>query len=202
MRNRRLVAGLVAVACAAALPAAASAHNGQPGKGHHGSKAAHGQPGKGNDATRTTVRLSPLSGQTAKGFAELKQRTGALSVALVVSHLTPGKFYAAHVHLGACGTAGAVALTLPDIYADENGVAKLVTTLPTGPTDNYVASGFSVDVHAGASNVATPAIACGDVVVKAAKARSKAWLKGTTAKGWAEAVQKGSDASVWFLSVA
>jgi hypothetical protein len=200
MRNSRLVVGLVAVACAAALPAAASAHTGQPGKSRHGAKAANGHPGKGNDANRTTVRLAPLSGQTARGFAELKQRTGALSVALVVSHLTPGAFYAAHVHNGTCATPGAVALTLPDIYADEDGVAKLVTTLPTGPADNYIASGFSVDVHAGASNVATPAISCGDVVVKAAKAhskaRSKAWLKGTTASGWAKAVQKGSDVTV------
>jgi hypothetical protein len=194
MRNSRLVVGLVAVACTVALPAAASAHNGQPEKSQHGSKAAHGHPGKGNDSNRTTVRLLPASGQTAKGFAELKQDTGALSVALVVSHLTPGKFYPAHVHLGTCGSPGVVALTLPDIYANERGVARLVTTLPTGATDNYTTGVFSVDVHADA---ATPAITCGDVVVKPAKSSSKAWLKGTTAKGWAEAVQKGSDVTVW-----
>jgi hypothetical protein len=196
MRNRRLVVGLVAVACAVALPAAASAHKGQPEQSQHGSKAAHGHPGKGNDAARTTVRLSPVGGQTAKGFAELKQNAGALSIALVVSHLTPGKFYAAHVHTGTCATPNApVALTLPDVYANERGVAKLVTTLPTGLTDNYIANGFSVDVHAG--DATTPAISCGDVVVKAAKASSKAWLKGTTAKGWAEAAQKGGDVTVW-----
>jgi hypothetical protein len=198
MRNSRLVVGLVAVACAVALPAAASAHKGQPEKSQHGSKAAHGHPGKGQDATRTTVRLSPAAGQTAKGFAELKQHAGALSVALVVAHLTPGQFYAAHVHTGTCATPNApVALTLPDLYANERGVAKLVTTLPTGATDNYIANGFSIDVHAGPTGAATSVLSCGDVVVKAAKATSKAWLKGTTAKGWAEAAQKGSDVTVW-----
>jgi hypothetical protein len=199
MRNSRLVVGLVAVACAAALPAVAAAHNGQPQKAQHGAKAAHGHPGKGRggDPNSATVRLAPAAGQTAKGVAELQQRTGALSVALVVSHLTPGAFYAAHVHAGTCAAPGAVALTLPDVYADEHGVAKLVTTLPTAAAADYVASGFSVDVHAGPSASPSAVISCGDVTVKAAKTSSKAWLKGTTAKGHAEAVQKGSDVTVW-----
>ena len=197
MRNHRLVTGLVAVVCAAALPAAAAAHNGQPQKAQHGARSAHGHPGKGGDPNSVTVRLAPVTGQTAKGIAELKQRTGALSVALIVSHLTPGAFYAAHVHAGTCAAPGAVALTLPDIYADENGVAKLVTTLPTATTADYVATGFSVDVHAGPSATPTAVISCGDVTVKPAKSYAKAWIKGTTAKGHAEAVQKGSDVTVW-----
>ena len=45
---------------------------------------------------------------------------------------------------------------------------------------------------------ATPVITCGDVAVKAAKADSKAWLKGATAeRGRAEPMQKGSDVTVW-----
>jgi hypothetical protein len=199
MRNRHLVVGFVAVACAAALPAAAIAHNGQPQKAQHGSKAAHRHPGKGRggDPNSATVRLAPATGQTAKGVAELKQRTGALSVALVVSHLTPGAFYAAHVHAGTCAAPGAVALTLPDVYADEHGVARLVTTLPTATAADYVATGFSVDVHAGPTATPGATIACGDVAVKAANSYAKAWLKGTAAKGHAEAVQKGSDVTVW-----
>jgi len=199
MRNSRLVVGLVAVACAVALPAAAAAHKDQPEKAQHAAKAAHGHPGKGKggDPNSATVRLAPATGQTAKGVAELKQRTGALGVALVVSHLTPGAFYAAHVHAGTCAAPGAVALTLPDVYADEHGNARLVTTLPTAPTADYVANGFSVDVHAGPSASPGATISCGDVTVKAAKTYAKAWLKGTTAKGHAEAVQKGSDLTVW-----
>jgi len=195
MRNSRLVVGLVAVACAVALPSVAAAHNSHPLKAQHGF---HGHPGKGQgDANSANVHLSPVTGQSAKGVAQLKQRSGALSVALFVSHLTPGAFYAAHVHAGTCAAPGAVALSLPDVYADENGVAKLVTTLPTATGANFVATGFSVDVHAGPSASATPVISCGDVTVKAAKSFSKAWIKGTTAKGHAEAVQKGSDVTVW-----
>ena len=139
------------MACAVALPAAASAHKGQPEKSRHGSKAAHGHPGKpGENATGTTVRLRRPPARPRRASCELKQHAGALSVALVVKHLTPGAFYAAHVHAGTCAAPrGAVALTLPDLYADEHGVATLVTTLPTAAGANYVAGGFSVDVHAG-----------------------------------------------------
>ena len=115
----------------------------------------------------------------------------------VVSRLTPGAFYAAHLHAGTCLAPGAVALTLPDIYADEHGVAKLVTTAADRAAANYVATGFSVDVHAGPSASPTAVISCGDVTVKPAKSYAKAWLKGATAKGHAEAVQKGSDVTVW-----
>ncbi len=148
MRNSRFVVALAAVACAVALPAAAAAHKGQP--------AHHGHPGKGKDEHATVVRLAPAAGQKAKGIVELKQHTGALSVALRVSRLTPGEFYAAHVHPGTCAARrGAVALTLPDLYADEHGVARLVTTLPTDAAANFIATGFSVDVHAGPSAAGT-----------------------------------------------
>jgi hypothetical protein len=195
MRNSRFLVALVAVACAAALPAAAAAHKGHPSKGHHG------HPGKGKDGT--VVRLAPVTGQTAKGKAVLKQRPGALSVKLRVSGLTPGAFYAAHLHAGNCAATvpGAVALTFPDIYADEHGVAKLVTTLPTAANANYVAAGFYVDVHAGPSASVTPVISCGDVTVKpdkATKAFAKAWLKGAgNERGRAQLHQKGSDVVVW-----
>jgi Cu/Zn superoxide dismutase len=190
MRNRRLVVGLAALACAVALPAAASAHNGQPQQGKHGKH-------HGRDFDRTVVRLVPVAGQTAKGAVKLKQRDGALSFALVVKHLTPGAFYAAHVHAGTCATPGAAALTLPDLYADEDGVATLVTTLPTAAGTSYVAGGFSVDVHAPPSASATPTISCGDIVAKPVKGQAKVWLKGTGVKGSALLKQKGGDVSVW-----
>ena len=98
MRNSRFVVALAAVACAAALPAAAAAHKGHP---------FHGHPGKGKArATPTVVRLAPAAGQKAKGIVELKQRDGALSVALVVAGLTPGAFYASHLHAGTCAAHG------------------------------------------------------------------------------------------------
>ena len=197
MRSSRLVVALAAVACVVALPAAASANKDRPAQKSHAAKSRHGHPGKGwGDGSAT--RLTPVAGQTAKGVVQLKQRTGALSVGLVVSRLTPGAFYAAHIHAGTCAAPGAVALALPDVYADENGVAKLVTTLPTAADANFLAGGFSVDVHAGPSASATPVITCGDVTPKVEKSAAKAFLKGAGAeKGRAEIVQKGSDLSVW-----
>jgi Cu/Zn superoxide dismutase len=192
MRSSRFVVALAAVACAAALPALAAAHKSHP--------AHHGHPGQGKGGNATVVRLAPAAGQTAKGFAVLKQHTGALSIVLRVWGLTPGAFYASHVHSGTCAAPGAAAVTFPDIYADERGVAKLVTTVPTAAAANFVATGFSVDVHAGPSASATPVISCGDVNVNVKPEQSAAvtWLKGASgAHGRAELSQKGSDVTVW-----
>lgn len=188
MRNSRFVVALAAVACAVALPAVAAAHKGHPF--HH--------PGKGNKGNTTVVRLTPAAGQKAKGVVQLKQRTGALSIALRVSGLTPGAFYASHLHSGSCLAQGAVAITFPDLYADENGHATLVTTVPTDAAANFVATGFYVDVHAGPSGSDTPVISCGDVTVKPQKSAAVTWLKGASgAHGRAELVQKDSDVTVW-----
>ena len=84
MRNSRFVVALAAVACAAALPAAAAAHKGQPQKSQP-AQGCHGHPGKGKHGNRQPYASRPLAGQTARGVAELKQHAGALSVALVVS---------------------------------------------------------------------------------------------------------------------
>jgi Cu/Zn superoxide dismutase len=198
MRNSRFVVALVAVACAAALPAVAAAHKGKPDSNTQSAKSHHNDPGKGRDFDHKGVRLAPVAGQTAKGVAQLKQYAGALSIKLVVARLTPGAFYAAHVHAGSCGAPGAVALTLPDIYANEGGVAKLVVTLPTAAGANYLAGGFYVDVHAGPSASDTPVISCGDIAVKTKNAFAKAWLKGAGDEhGRAELAQKGSDVAVW-----
>jgi Cu/Zn superoxide dismutase len=189
MRNTRFVVALAAVACAAALPAVAAAHKGQP---FH-----HGHPGKSGNTT--VVRLAPVTGQKAKGAVELKQRTGALSVSLRVSGLTPGAFYASHVHSGSCAAPGASVVTFPDLYADERGNATLVTTVPTNAAANFVASGFYVDVHAGPSTGGdTAVISCGDVNVQPQKSAAVTWLKGTSgAHGRAQLFQKGSDVTVW-----
>ena len=187
MRNSRFVLALAAVACAAALPAVAAAHKG------------HGHPGKGQHGNATIVRLAPAAGQTAKGKAVLQQHAGALSIALRVRGLTPGSFYATDLHSGSClGQSPVAALSFPDIYADENGVATLVTTVPTDPAANFVAAGFYVAVHGG--NNTTGLISCGDVSVKAdkpAKSAAFTWLKGASVHGRAELFQSGSDVTVW-----
>jgi Cu/Zn superoxide dismutase len=200
MKSSRFIVAVAAVACIAALPAVAGAHEGKPDKKSHAFKSHHGKPGKGK-GDDSAVRLTPVAGQTAKGAVFLKQRSGALSVSLIVARLTPGAFYAAHVHAGTCAAPGAVALALPDVYADERGVAKLVTTLPTAAGADFLAGGFSVDVHAGSSASATPVITCGDIAAKVAKpekSAAKAYLKGAGAeKGRAELIQNGSEVSVW-----
>jgi Cu/Zn superoxide dismutase len=190
MRSSRFVVALAAVACAAALPAAAAAHKGHP---FH-----HGHPGKGKNGNATVVRLAPAAGQKARGVVVLEQRTGALSVSLRVSGLTPGQFYASHLHAGSCLAQGATAVSFPDIYADEHGVATLVTTVPTSATANFVAPNFYVDVHAGPSASATPVISCGDLSIKPQKSAAVTWLKGASgAHGRAEVFQKGTDVTVW-----
>jgi len=192
MRNSRFVVALAAVACAAALPAVAAAH-----KGH----TSHGHPGKGKHGNATVVRLAPTAGQKAHGKVELKQRDGALSVEVRVGGLTPGAFYASHLHAGTCAAAQPTtpaAVTFPDLYADEHGVARLVTTVPTAAGANFVAPNFYVDVHAGPSTgPASAVIACGDISVKPQKSAAVTWLKGSTAHGRAEVIQKGSDVTVW-----
>jgi Cu/Zn superoxide dismutase len=182
MRTSRLAIALTAVACAAALPAAAAAHKGKPQNHGH----------KGKDRNGVLVRLSPLSGQTAKGAASFTQHTGALSVELVVARLTPNTFFQAHIHAGSCASpTGAIAQALPDIYADEDGVAKLVTTVPN--TVDYLTSGFYIDVQSGAT-----VLSCGDIKAKTPKTSSHAHLKGAGKEhGRAELVQKGSDVSAW-----
>jgi Cu/Zn superoxide dismutase len=190
---------LVAVACTAALPAAALAnHDGKHGSKHKVKPAKHVVlKGKGA-ADRAGVRLSPAAGQTAKGVVHLKQHANALTVSLVVSRLAPGAFYAAHLHAGSCAAPGAAALTFPDVYANEHGVATLVTTVPTAAGANYLAGGYSIDVHAGPASAPGAAISCGDLPAKVAKAYAKAWLKGAAAeRGQVELYQKGSDVRVW-----
>jgi Cu/Zn superoxide dismutase len=198
MRSSRFVVALAAVACVVALPAAASANKDKPAQKQHAAKSHHGKPGKGKDGG-TLVRLAPVAGQTAKGKALVTQRPGALSLALRVSGLVPGSWHAMHVHTGSCAAQGAVALPLPDIYADEHGVATLVTTVPTGAAANFVAGGYYINVHAAGGD--TPGISCGDIVatkVKIEKAAAKTNFKGAGAeRGHAEVIQKGSDVSVW-----
>jgi hypothetical protein len=180
--TRRLVAGFAALLCAAAVPAVAAAHHGQPA--HHGHKGSQNS---------VSVRLTPVSGQTAKGRASLKQHSNALSIQLTVSGLTPGSFYGAFLNAGTCAAPGAVALTFPDVYADEHGVAQLVTSLPTASGANFIATGYNVNVHAGPSATTTPVITCGDINVRPPKSFAQAWIKGTPGHGHAVLEQKGSN---------
>ena len=196
MRNSRFVVALVAVACAVALPAAAAADNTKPGEKSksHSAKTFKGHGHGKGWSDRSNVRLSPAAGQTAKGGAHLKQHSNALGVTLVVGGLTPGGFYAAHVHAGTCAAPGAVRSTLPDIYANERGVAKLVTAVPTAAGANYFAGAFSIDVHAGPSASDTPVISCGDIAAKTrgGEGPAKAWLKGAAGeRGRAELAPEG-----------
>ena len=165
-----------------------------------GSFCPHGHPGKGKHGNATVVRLAPTAGQKAHGKVELKQRDGALSVVVRVGGLTPGGFYASHLHAGTCAAAQpttAAAVNFPDLYADEHGVATLVTTVPTAAGANFVAPNFYVDVHASAStSPGSAVIACGEYQPsKPQKSAAVTWLKGSS--GAAAARRSSRRAATW-----
>ena len=190
MRNSRFVVALAAVACAAALPAVAAAHKGHP---------FHGHPGKGKHGNSTVVRLAPAAGQTAKGVVVLTAARERAERRVARQGADPGQFYASHLHSGSCLAQGASAVTFPDLYADERGVAKLVTTVPTTPA--------RTSWPPASTSTCTPARPRHDGAVDllrrcqrqaAQKSAALTWLKGANGvHGRAEVFQKGSDVTVW-----
>ena len=203
MRNSRFVVALVAVACAAALPAAAAANNSKPGE-----KSSRSRPrpsrawrhGKGCD--HQGVRLSPAAGQTAKGVAELKQRANALSVALVVARSDAGRVLRRARARGYVRGAGRrCAHAARHLRQRARRRQARDRRVPTAAGANYFAGGFSIDVHAGPSASATPVISCGDIAAKAEGARRRSPRRCSRALATSAAarssLQKGSDVAVW-----
>ncbi len=123
MRVSRLAIALAAVACAVALPASRRCTQGQARRTMVMARA------RIDNGSRRSPRRRPPA-RRPRASPSLTQHTGALSVALVVSQPDAG-----HVLRRRTCTPAPCARrrvpsrsTLPDIYADEHGVAKLVTT--------------------------------------------------------------------------
>lgn len=190
MRSLRIAA--VATAALLALPALAAAHGN--GNGNNGGSDANWKKGKWD--ARAELRAT-AAGEDAAGQAFLKQRPATVTIALKVVKLDPLGHYTADIHAGTdCAAPGAQALALPDLYADERGVARLWITLPTAAGQNLASTGYLLDVH----STATPAVqvTCGAIKAPAQKAaaRVKPSVDGGTVKGFVAAKQSGANLKV------
>ena len=118
-----------------------------------------------------SVRLSAVAGGGPQGVAFLAQRGTKLTGWLSIWGLVPGSRHGAHVHGpdAACRPASrrttAHLVDLPDLVADDTGVATAQISLTVNAA--AVATRTYVMVHArpGATKGANPGIACGDIVL-------------------------------------
>lgn len=125
-------------------------------------------------SARAGVPLSPLSGGQARGLAYFELRGQALRYWVVVFGLEPGSEHAAHIHgpQGACTPAArntGVAVGVPDLKADANGVAYLTgsVSLRAAKIKNVLRPGFYFNVHAYPTaelqSKGLQAVACGNI---------------------------------------
>ena len=105
-----------------------------------------------------------------------------------------------HPHGHGLRRPGRAALALPDLYADERGVARLWITLPTAAGQNLASTGNLLDVHAvdAGGNAVAGNITCGAIKAPATKAaaRVKPSVAGGTVKGFVAAKQDGASLKV------
>jgi len=194
MRSLRIAAAVMAAMLA--IPALAAAHGN--GHGNNGGSDANWKKGKWD--ARAELRAT-ATGEDAAGQAFLKQRTGTVTIALKVVKLDPLGHYKADIHTGTdCAAPGAQALALPDLYADERGVARLWITLPTAAGQNLASTGNLLDVHAvdAGGNAVAGNITCGAIkgTTTKAAARVKPSVDGGTVKGFVAAKQSGANLKV------
>jgi hypothetical protein len=123
---------------------------------------------------RVGVPLSPLAGSQARGLAYFELKGQTLRYWVVVFGLEPGSEHAAHIHgpRGACAPAArnvGVAVGVPDLKADANGVAYLAgsVSLRTAAIKNVLRRGFYFNVHAYPTaelqSKGLAALACGNI---------------------------------------
>ena len=128
----------------------------------------------GPQAVRAGVPLSPLAGSQARGLAYFELKGQTLRYWVVVFGLDPGSEHAAHIHgpRGACTPAAkntGVAVGVPDLKADANGVAWLTgsVSLKAAKIKNVLRPGFYFNVHAyPTAELQTKglgAVACGNI---------------------------------------
>jgi len=135
MRRSLVLAGVLAAVLAAAMATAAG--------------------GAAPSPARVGVPLSPLGGSQARGLAYFELKGQTLRYWVVVFGLEPGSEHAAHIHgpAGACTPAAknkGVAVGVPDLKADANGVAYLAgsVSLKAAKIKNVLRPGFYFNVHA------------------------------------------------------
>ena len=95
----------------------------------------------------------PQPGQRPAGSAKLTYDAVArtLSVSVSATGLIDGSAHAAHIHLGSCGSQGAVQYPLNDLVASPTGTADTTTVIhnlaQAPPT-----SGWYINIHLGSSS--------------------------------------------------
>ena len=106
-------------------------------------------------AASTTLTMAPLPepGQHPQGSATLTYDPAkkALTVAATASGLVAGSEHAVHIHLGSCGSQGAVKYPLDDLVASPTGAAE-TTTVIQNVDQAPPASGWYFNVHLGSSS--------------------------------------------------
>lgn len=105
---------------------------------------------------KVSVTLSPKNQSGVQGTAVIGRRADSVQIRLMLSGLSAGTSYPAHVHEGTCETGGGVATALTEIAADDT-TATSATTFPASavsPDGAYFLQAHRPD--------GTPA-ACGDV---------------------------------------
>jgi len=90
-----------------------------------------------------------IGGTGIVSHALLRQRDGALVLALRVTGLAADSRHAVHVHAGSCAAQGAVVVPVPDLIANGRGVGRMWIALPTDPGVDVAETGYYVNVHQG-----------------------------------------------------
>ncbi len=132
-----------------------------------------------------------IGGTGIGGHALLRQRDGALILALRVTGLAAASRHAVHVHAGTCAAQGAVVVPVPDLIANDRGVARIWIALPTDPGVDVAEAGYYVNIHEGFGAATGGGIACGDIVEHAG--RGLARVSGTTVRGVVRLRQTGTE---------
>jgi hypothetical protein len=157
--RRRLAAVALSVALGGAAFAAQALAHEHPGGGGHGS------PPSGTLQSSWAV-VNQVDGSGARGLVGVRQRGTRLTVSIVVHGLEPGSVHAAHVHGPDASCSKRTtrhAAELPDLVADEHGVASRTVALTVA---EQVAgrAGYYVMVHANPTSehaAENPPLACG-----------------------------------------
>ena len=149
--------------------------------------------------TSAVAILKPFEGQTALGFATLKDAgSGKTTVSLTMYGLNPKATHVNHIHKGSCANQGGVEFTLTELKADSRGMATAVTTVDKSVAD-LVNGDFYIQPHA--INFPSPGITCGDILQHSSAVARLTAFENQTATGYAWLEDAGGGQTTVTLSL-